>query len=142
MKKLGLVLAALVAVCQGASPAKERPWQEGMLLNPENNAYFKSTEKTVTSTLSTGIFQGANSESEVPKTPVSVRDNYVLNAADSAYLVERTRLSNSPAANVFITMQVKFFVQKDKLYMVDRNGKEVVTKIVKQSRKERLADGQ
>jgi hypothetical protein len=139
MKKLGFVLAALGAICQGGSPAKERAWQEGMLLNPENNAYFRSVEKSVSSQLSTTMFQNANGQGDVAKTPVSVKDNYVLNAGDSAYLLERARLSTSPAANIFITMQVKFFVEKDKLYIVDRDGKEVVTKIVKQSRKEAVA---
>jgi len=140
MKKLSVFLV-LTAICQAASPAKERPWQEGMLLNPENNAFFRSTEKTTKPSPSTSLF-GGNASQETPQTAVSVKDNYVLNAGDVAYLVERPRLSTARPANVFITMQVKFFVEKDKLYMVDRDGKEVVTKIVKQSRKEGPALGQ
>ena len=142
MKKLSLFLVVLTAACHGASPAKERAWQEGMLLNPENNAFFRSTEKTTKPPIATGLFQGANSNGGASQTPVSVKDNYVLNAGDVAYLVERPRMSTVPPANVFITMQVKFFVQKDKLYMVDRDGHEVVTKIVKESRKEGPVAGQ
>jgi hypothetical protein len=140
MKKLSLFLVVFTAICQAASPAKERNWQEGMLVNPENNAFFRSTEKTTnTSALRTGL---SHSNIDAPQAPVSVKDNYVLNAGDVAYLVERPRMSTVRPANVFITMQVKFFVEKDKLYMVDRDGKEVVTKIVKQSRKEGPALGQ
>ncbi len=144
MKKLGLILLALSAISQGGSPAKERNWQEGMLLNPENNVYFRSVEKTEqTGGVQTGLVHATNTNGDVQKPALSVRDNYVLTTSDGAYLVERQRLSSVPAASLFITMQVKFFVEKDKLYMVDRDGKEVATKIVKRARKDSAtANGQ
>ena len=47
MKRLGLVLSLAAAIGQGSwGASKERAWQQGMLLNPENNAYFKSVLKT------------------------------------------------------------------------------------------------
>lgn len=141
MKRLGLVLTLAAAIGQGSFAAdKERPWQQGMLLNPENNAYFKSVGRTQGGGLSG--FQATGSTDPFAKHDLTVQDNYVVDAGDSAYLVQRIRLSSAEAAKVFITMQVKFFVEKKKLYMVDREGHEVETKIVKQAPKGSLAVGQ
>ena len=142
MKKLGLVLALAAQAALAASPTKQAPdrlWQQGMLLNPENNAYFKSVPKSealMTPEMGPTTVSYLNSA-----TAVSTRDSYVLNTEDAAYLVERVRLSSSPSAKVFITMDVKFFVQKNKVYLVDREGREVETKIVKQARKDSPLDG-
>ncbi len=141
MKRLGLVLTLAAAIGQGSFGAdKERPWQQGMLLNPENNAYFKSVGRTE----GTGPagFHAAGSTDPDAKHDLTVQDNYVVDAGDSAYLVQRIRLSSSDAAKVYITMQVKFFVEKKKLYMVDKDGREVETKIMKQAPKGTLVTGQ
>ena len=141
MTRLGLVLALAAAIGQGSwGASKERAWQQGMLLNPENNAYFKSVEKTE----STGPagFHATGSTDPSAKHDVSIQDNYVVDAGDSAYLVQRVRLTSSEAPKVYITMQVKFFVEKKKLYMVDRDGHEVETKIIKQAPKGSIAVGQ
>jgi hypothetical protein len=141
MKRLGLVLTLAAAIGQGSFGAdKERAWQQGMLLNPENNAYFKSVGRV--ETLGAGAFHAAGSTDPDARHDVSVQENYVVDAGDSAYLVERTRLNSAPAAKLYITMQVKFFVEKKKLYMVDRDGHEVEMKIVKQAPKGNLAVGQ
>jgi hypothetical protein len=141
MKRLGLVLTLAAAIGQGSWGAdKERAWQQGMLLNPENNAYFKSVDKT--EGLGATGFHATGTTDPDAKHDISVQDNYVVDAGDAAYLVQRIRLSSSSAAKVFITMQVKFFVEKKKLYMVDKDGKEVETKIVKQASKGSLATGQ
>lgn len=141
MKRLGLVLSLAAAIGQGSwGASKERAWQQGMLLNPENNAYFKSVAKTEGS--GPAGFHAAGSTDPDAKHDTSVQDNYVLDAGDSAYLVQRVRLSSSEAAKVYITMQVKFFVDKKKLYMVDRDGKEVEMRIVKQAPKTAPAVGQ
>jgi hypothetical protein len=141
MKRLGLVLSLAAAIGQGSwGASKERAWQQGMLLNPENNAYFKSVGKTE----GTGPagFHAAGTSDPDAKHDVSVQDNYVVDAGDSAYLVQRIRLSSADAAKVYITMQVKFFVEKKKLFLVDRDGHEVETKIVKQAPKGSIAVGQ
>ena len=141
MKRLGLVLALAAAIGQGSwGGSKERAWQQGMLLNPENNTYFKSVAKSESDGAS--AFHSAGSTDPFAKHDLSVQDNYVLDAGDAAYLVERIRLSSSKAANVYITMQVKFFVEKKKLYMVDRDGKEFETQIVKQVPKGSVVTGQ
>jgi hypothetical protein len=140
MKKAGLVLVLALTAAIGQGGSKERAWQEGMLLNPEQNAYFKGVEKT--ETLGGGAFRAASDRDISTGPGLSVRDHYVLDGGDSAYLLERVHLSSSPNAKVFITMQVKFFVDKSKLYMLDRDGKEVEMKIVKQARKGGLVAGQ
>ena len=142
MKRLGLVLTLAAVIGQGSWGAdKERAWQQGMLLNPENNAYFKSVARTEGNTL-TGFHAAGSSDPDAAKPNLSVQDNYVVDAGDATYLVERVRLNSAASAKLYITMQVKFFVEKKKLYMVDRDGKEVETKIVKQAPKGSLAVGQ
>src|SRR5437879_3362921 len=75
MLKLGLVIALATAIGQGGQ--KERAWQEGMLLNPENNAYFKSVERTVDG--GTSAFHAAgSSDPDAVKPSLSVKDNYVV----------------------------------------------------------------
>jgi hypothetical protein len=141
MKRLGLVLTLAAAIGQGSFGAdKERAWQQGMLLNPENNAYFKSVLRT--EGMGPSGFHAAGSSDPDAKHEFAVQDNYVVDAGDSAYLVQRTRIATAEAAKVYITMQVKFFVEKKKLYLVDRDGHEVETKIVKQAPKGSLAVGQ
>jgi hypothetical protein len=141
MKRLGLVLTLAAAIGQGSFGAdKERAWQQGMLLNPENNAYFKSVEKTE-GVGETG-FHAAGSTDPDANHNISVQDNYVVDAGDAAYLVQRIRLSNATAAKVYITMQVKFFVEKKKLILVDKDGHQVETKIVKQASKGSVPAGQ
>ena len=141
MKRLGLILTLAAAIGQGSFGAdKERAWQQGMLLNPENNAYFKGVDKT--EGLGAAGFHAAGSTDPDAKHDVSVQDNYVVDAGDAAYLVQRVRLSSASAAKVYITMEVKFFVEKKKLILVDKDGKQVETKIVKQSQKGSVAAGQ
>lgn len=141
MKRLGLVLTLAAAIGQGSFGAdKERAWQQGMLLNPENNAYFKSVDKT--EAIGATAFRAAGSTDPDAKHDISVQDNYVVDAGDAAYLVQRVRLSNSSAAKVYITMEVKFFVEKKKLILVDKDGKQVETKIVKQAQKTSVVAGQ
>jgi hypothetical protein len=141
MKRLGLVLTLAAAIGQGSFGAdKERAWQQGMLLNPENNAYFKSVDRT--EGLGEGGFHAAGTTDPDAKHDVSVQDNYVVDAGDAAYLVQRIRLSSATPAKVYITMQVKFFVEKKKLFLVDKDGHQVETKIVKQAPKGSVAAGQ
>ncbi len=141
MKRLGLVLTLAAAIGQGSFGAdKERAWQQGMLLNPENNAFFKSVEKT--EGLGATGFHAQSTDPDATTRDVSVQDNYVVDAGDAAYLVQRVRLSNASAAKVYITMQVKFFVEKKKLILVDKDGHQVETKIVKQAQKTSVVAGQ
>jgi hypothetical protein len=141
MKRLGLVLTLAAAIGQGSFGAdKERAWQQGMLLNPENNAYFKSVDRT--EGLGEGGFHAAGTTDPDAKHDISVQDNYVVDAGDAAYLVQRIRLSSATPAKVYITMQVKFFVEKKKLFLVDKDGHQVETKIVKQAPKGSVAAGQ
>jgi len=141
MKRLGLVLTLAAAIGQGSFGAdKERAWQQGMLLNPENNAYFKSVDKT--EGLGEAGFRAAGTTDPDARHDVSVQDNYVVDSGDAAYLVQRVRLSSASPAKVYITMQVKFFVEKKKLFIVDKDGRQVETKIVKQTSKGSVAAGQ
>ncbi len=138
MKALGLVFVLAATIGLGGS--KERAWQEGMLLNPENNAYFLSVARSEEN--GPGAFARGTATGLPENALISVKEHFVVDAPDAAYLVERTRLSTSPATRLFITMQVKFFVEKSKVYVLDRDGKEVELKLLKQSRKGSLAAGQ
>jgi hypothetical protein len=138
MRAMGLVF--ILAAIIGLGGSKERAWQEGMLLNPEKNAYFLSVAKT--EEVSASTFQRGTTTSGSDSPVVSIREHFVVDAPDAAYLVERTRFVSAPPSRLFITMQVKFFVEKNKVYIQDRDGKELEMKLLKQSRKGSLAVGQ
>ena len=136
LTKLGLIVAMAATVGQGAAP--EKVWQEGMLLNPENNAYFKSVAKTEESEEVPHTIGNTAAKSAIS----GMMDRFVIDSSDGSYLVERTRFSTSPPPKVFITMTVKFYIEKKKLVMLDREGHPLETKIVKQAPKVNLAVGQ
>jgi|SRR5215472_4115897 hypothetical protein len=123
----------------GLGGSKERAWQEGMLLNPEKNAYFLSVEKTEQITASS--YQRGNTAVGSDSPVVIVREHFVVESADGVYLVERARFVSSPPPRLFIAMQVKFCLEKNKLYILDRDGKEVEMRVLKVSRKGSLAAG-
>jgi len=135
-----LPLVFILAAGVGLGGSKERAWQEGMLLNPEKNAYFLGVEKTEEITATS--YQRGNTASGSDSPVVSVREHFVVEASDAVYLVERARFVSAPPSRLFITMQVKFFVEKNKFYILDRDGKELDMKVLKVSRKGSLAAGQ
>jgi hypothetical protein len=133
MLKIVLMTALAGALCVAGS--KDKDWQTGKVLDTAWNPYFAPI-------LSGSAAGGANADASTPyrlnerlSGTESVRDKYVIETEDQVFLVERTRLKLASAANVKNYSKVKFAVEKDKLWLVDQDGKQHQTKIVEQKKK-------
>jgi hypothetical protein len=133
MLKIVLMTALAGALCIAGS--KDKDWQTGKVLDTAWNPYFKSI-------LEGSAADAANAGAPTPyrinergTAAESVRDKYVIETEDQVFLVERVRLKLSSAANVKNYSNVKVAVEKDKLWLVDADGKQHQTKIVEQKKK-------
>ena len=126
--------ALLVALASATSFAgsKDRDWQKGKLLDTNFNPYFD-----VSAPGSPGHFiQDAPAPYSINQSDsTATYDAYVIEAGGDVYLVQRSRVRSAPAARVRTYGSVKIAVEKNKLWLVDEDGKEYQTKILGQKRK-------
>jgi hypothetical protein len=127
---------ALVAVA-GWGGSKERDWQAAKLLDPDRTHYFSKENLSsdpsrpgVDSSVTT--MSGYNTSTNTPGVVESVHDYYIVQTQDQVYLAERLRLKSAQKAKLVVTRPVKFAIEKNKLYLMNENGEEYQTKIVKQ----------
>jgi hypothetical protein len=126
---------------------KDRAWQSGQLLSVANNNYFFNV--TYTSDLegsSWPFSQGSDGRMTVTgqiaantESPYTY-DNYVVESQFVAYLVQRMRPKTSPAVRFPGTHPLKFAVEKNKMYIIDDQGIEYETKVVKLIQKDAIVD--
>ena len=108
------------------------------MLNTEHNAYFGGGQgRPADTNLS---FADAMSLSEfnfttLPTASNYALDHYVIESPTDVYLVERMRLKSSNPPPLVTNMPVKFAVSKNKLWLVDEDGKELQTNIAKRKPK-------
>jgi hypothetical protein len=138
MNKLVAMLA--LAAITGWGGSKERDWQSAKLLDPDRTHYFAGEHLDATvarpeldTSVNTGYTASANTAAASP----AVHDYYIVETQGMVYLAERIRLKASPAPKLAVTRPVKFAVDKNKLYLMNENGEEYQTKIVKQVERER-----
>jgi hypothetical protein len=140
MNKL-VAMFALAAIA-GWGGSKERDWQNAKLLDPDRTKYFANEQLESTSsrpgldtsvTGASGYTASANTGTVSP----AVHDYYIVETQGMVYLAERIRLKTSPAAKLAVTRPVKFAVDKKNLYLMNENGDEYQTKILKQVEPER-----
>jgi hypothetical protein len=118
-------------------PIKDRAWQSGQLLSTVSNQYFVNVSYTTESEGSTwNMSQGSDGRLtlvSLPKTYAtnSTYDNYVIESQFCAYLVQRWRPKTAPMVRFPGTTPLKFAVDKNKVYVLDEDGKEYETRIVK-----------
>ena len=67
-------------------------------------------------------------------------DNYVIESEFVAYLVQRMRPKTSPAVRLPGTKALKFAVEKNKMWVLDEQGIEYETKVVKLIQKDAIVD--
>jgi hypothetical protein len=126
-------------VVDAAAPrnVKDRAWQSGQLLSTMSNQYFVNVSYTTETDGSTwNMAQGSDGRMTLVGQPKayasnSIYDNYVIESQFCAYLVQRWRPKASPMVRLPGTTPLKFAVDKSKLYVLDEDGKEYETKIVK-----------
>jgi hypothetical protein len=141
MKARTLLTAVLVMgiACIGWSQQKKtRDWQEGVLLSVEKT---KELDSSTTTTDTEGkVKQGDKYSEQSTATKTQNYDYYAIYAVQAGNIVYTARqhllFSFSKPANIALGEKLKYAVEKDKLYMLDDDGKEFSAKIVKKAMKD------
>ncbi len=126
---------------------KDRAWQSGNLLSVANNNYFFNITYTSDIEGSSWPFsQGSDGRMTVTGQIATVTtspytyDNYVIESEYVAYLVQRMRPKTSPAVRLPGTKTLKFAVDKGKMWVIDEQGVEYETKVIKLIQKDAIVD--
>lgn len=132
---LGVLLVAWAGLAQ---QKKARDWQSGRLLSMEKS---RELESTTTTTNTEGKVKnntkGDKYSEQSTATETPNYDNYVtyaVEAGEFTYTAKQHLLFPwSKPANVAVGGQLKYAVEKDKLYLLDDDGKESSAKIMKKA---------
>lgn len=125
MKKLAVALLLSALACATDKP---RAWQTGKLLDTERTRVLTGTRSERDYSSPSG--QRSQAECE----PI---DTYAIEGATYSYVVQELRNRFKPTirppkpANVTVNGEVRYAVEKDKLFFVDEDGKEHQTAILK-----------
>jgi uncharacterized GH25 family protein len=132
------VLVLLIGYVGWSQDKKARDWQSGRLLALEKT---RELESTTTNTNTEGKVKSGNKgdkyseQSTATETPNY--ENYVtytVEAGDFTYTAKQHLLFPwSKPANVAVGGNLKYAVVKDKLYLLDDDGKESSAKIIKKA---------
>jgi hypothetical protein len=132
MKTLAATLMLTAAF--GVAGGKDRDWQNGTLLDPVLNHFFENASNDPKNAAKQNYngFQYQQNNS----TTQTTADRYVIETEELVYMVERVRLTSAKPAALVRYHPVKFVVEKSsKLILLDDEGKEYATKIVKLAQK-------
>ncbi len=131
-------LLILCTCAASLAAAKNRAWQTGQLLDKAMNPYFKTlpaSDRSGPSTSSAPFVSGDNGllamSSRGPEGNVTY-ENYIIQGAETVYLVEFAHFKTFPTANVSLSKPVSFAVEKNKLIILDLDHREFETTILKQ----------
>ena len=122
-----IVLATSLAI---AAP-KNRDWQTGTVLDPQSNAYFGNGHGPLADTtlsFADGMTQSTFSFTTLPASNY-VLDHYVIDSGTYVYLVEAMRIKSSKPHSWPASSPVKFAISKNKLWLLDADGKQLQTTI-------------
>ena len=126
--------AVLIGILATSAWAKDRLWQDGSLLDTRSNKYFPSMESSGEADRALPGRMFADPQSVT--TTVTVYDRYVVEAGDAVYLVERGRFRSSKPSLLRPNLSIKFAVDKKKIWLLDEEGRELETTILKQIEKD------
>jgi hypothetical protein len=138
-RTLGIsLLVVLLAWAGSAQQKKARDWQSGRLFSMEKT---RELESTTTTTNTEGKVKNNNKGDKYSAQSTSTEtpnyDNYVtytVEAGEFTYTAKQHLLFPwSKPANVAVGGQLKYAVEKDKLYLLDDDGKESSAKILKKA---------
>lgn len=120
-----IVLATSLAI---AAP-KNRDWQTGTMLDPQSNAYFGNGHPVDTTvSFADGMTESRFSFTTLPASNY-VLDHYVIESQTYVYLVEVMRLKSSKPRSWPAGSPVKFAISKNKLWLLDADGRQLQTTI-------------
>lgn len=126
-------LAVLLGILAASAGAKDRIWQDGSLLDTRSNKYFPSIDSSgdLDRPVSSRMFTDAQSVQTN-----TVYDRYVVESGDAVYLVERGRFKSSKPSLLRPYLSIKFAIDKKKIWLLDEEGRELETTILKHIDKE------
>ena len=132
------LLILMLPLASWPQSKKARDWQEGVLLSVEKT---KELDSTTTTTDTQGKAKSGDKYSEQSTaTKTQNYDYYAVYAVQAGNIVYTARqhlmFDFSKPANITLGEKLKYAVEKDKLYMIDDNGKEFSAKIVKKALKD------
>ena len=138
-RTFGISLLVMLIACAGlAQQKKARDWQSGRLLSMEKSRELESTTTTtntegkVKSNNKGDKYSGQSTSTETPNYDDYV--SYSVEAGEFTYTAKQHLLFPwSKPANVAVGGQLKYAAEKDKLYLLDDDGKESSAKIVKKA---------
>jgi hypothetical protein len=132
--RLPFVVTVVLIVCFAAAGAPQaRNWQHGTLVSMEK---IQEPSSTTTTKHTQGKVNDSGKYSQNSTTAQTTDyDNfmvYTIDTADKTFVAkQRLTFPWTKSANVNIGDKVKFAIQKDKIYLVDDDEKEISAKIVK-----------
>lgn len=125
---------------------KDRPWQAGKLLSAAVNPFFENVPfSTDMDGGSWSFSQGKDGKVSVSVRQVSLPtnpftfDDYLIESEFCVYLVQHERQKSATPVRFNGTVALRFAVEKSRLWVIDEDGKEIETKIVKQLQREEPA---
>ena len=140
MRRLPVALILIVLFALAAANAAQRAWQTGKLIEVEQEKVKEGSTKT-TSTDGTAKDKGNKTEYSGNSTTTTT-DNidtyqvYTIQGGDKVYVAkEKLLFPWSKPSSASVGDDVKFAVEKGKLYILDGDGKEHKATVTKTSMK-------
>ena len=117
------ILTSLAAILSLGATDKKREWQEGKLIDISTEPYTYG-----------GMASGTGSVHQ------GERITYRIDGEKYIYVAAHTHRRNDKALPLTVNDKIKFAVEKDKVYILDEDGKEHELKFVKKTLKDTAKD--
>jgi hypothetical protein len=127
--------AFLCGAYQASGAEKVRDWQTGKVLDSERSRYFAGTVGDANTTghaQANGNYGSYHGHTNTSETAIyRTYQTFLIEGETHAYLAEQRLRWHRAGANLTVNGPVKFAVEGRKLFVIDEDGKEYETKIVK-----------
>jgi hypothetical protein len=137
-----LVLSVLISASPLGAKQKEHDWQQGRLVSTDEARYFAgtigsaNTQGTLHDSGDYGTYSGTTIGSQTAV--YRVYQTYVIESDSYVYVArERLRWKWSKPANLTINAPIRFAIEKDKMFILDEDGREHEARITKKILKEK-----
>lgn len=135
-----ILIPVLALVCLAGAAEQNRKWQEGKLVSMEKT---KELEGMVTNSNTEGKVKPNGKTDKYSEHSTSMQTAnyddymiYVIDAGEFTYTAkQKLNFPWSKSANLSVGDSFKFAVQRDKIYLLDDDGKEFSAKVVKKAMK-------
>jgi len=127
-----MALVSTIALSLVAFGGQQKDWLEGKVLDPEKSGYFGATGEGSTTSGAASGESGAEQGTASGGQPAAYHYSFVIEGDKFVYLVRETlKWRWSKPASVKLNGRVKYVVKKRKLIIMDDDGKEHETDILK-----------